>query len=107
MTKEQLIQQIIADLGENYRNDNTVLETIVVEPVNDALYISNRRFLADQGVQIGILAPDIRKAVKSIYLQRGSEDTVSKSELGISSSYDDVKDRLRRDIIKGNKRVIV
>lgn len=107
MTREELLTSIIDDLGANYREDrNGVLESLLDETISDALFISNRNG-KNVPEQLDILAADIRRAVKSIYLLRGSEDAVSRSELGISSSYDDVKDRLRRDIIRGGKRLLI
>lgn len=114
MTKEELLASIKTDLGENYHETtDNLLESILDEVINDALFISNRKFKIDSedpstlSSQLDILSSEIRRAVKSIYLQRGAEDVSSNSQSGISSSFDDVKQRLRDDIIKGGKRILV
>ncbi len=114
MTKNELKNSIIADLGANYQeSDSELLGALLDEVINDALIISNRQYTLDieseetLEKQITILASEIRLCVKSIYLQRGSEDVSSISQLGISSVFEDAKRKMREDIIKGNKRVLV
>lgn len=63
--------KIIADLGNNYRaEDLGVLENIISDISSVALFISNRK-------SIDNLEFEIKEAVKSIYLQRGTEDVNS------------------------------
>lgn len=109
MTKDCLLVSIVADLGANYRDgDSEVLDMILEEVINDALFISNRLSLAENDLenQINILSSEIRRCAKSIYLQRGSEDTTSQSLAGISSQFVDAKEKLKNDIIRGGKRLI-
>lgn len=109
MTKQELLESIKTDLDANYRNDEDVLNELFEEVLNDALFISNRKSLysiADE-TQITILASNIRKCVKSIYLQRGSEDVASQSLSGISNTYDDAIERMKSDIIKQGKRRLI
>ena len=94
------IEKIISDLGANYRNDEEVLQDIVNEITSIASNISNRA-ITDES-----LYPYIKKAVKSVYLCRGAEGLKSKSESGISDSYEDIIDTLRNDIIKNGLRRI-
>lgn len=108
MTKQELLESIKTDLDANYRNDD-VLNELFEEVLNDALFISNRISLyqTKQEEQISILASNIRKCVKSIYLQRGSEDVTSQSLSGISNTYDDAVERMKSDIIKQGKRRLI
>ena len=93
-------KEIIAELGENYESsDEGVLDDIIDEVTTNALFISNR---SDEK----ILTREIKECVKSIYLQRGAEDTKSLSRNGISSTYKDALDELRNNIIKNGKRVV-
>lgn len=96
--------EIIADLGENYNSsDEAVLETILNEVTADALSISNR---SNTEVNKILLKSEIKKCVKTIYLQRGSEDVKSLSTSGLSSSYVDAYNELRDNIIKNGKRKV-
>ena len=95
-----MIEEIIAELGDNYNtSDSEVLETILDEVTTNALFISNRSDYKD-------LTREIKECVKTIYLQRGAEDTKSLSQSGISSTYKDAFEELRNNIIKNGKRVV-
>ncbi len=109
MTKEKLLESIKTDLNANYRNDDEVLNDLFEEVLNDALFISNRKKLyeTNEEKQITILASNIRKCVKTIYLQRGSEDVTSQSLSGITNTYDDSIERMKADIIKQGKRLLI
>lgn len=109
MTKADLLNSIVADLGANYRNDNEVLGALLDEAVNDALLISNRFQFKDTNLeaQLDILASNIRKCVKSVYLLRGAEDVKSQSVSGISSTYENAVEQMTYDIIRTNKRVLM
>lgn len=96
-----MLEEIKNNLAENYRNDDDVLQQIIDDVTADALSISNRATS-----EINLLKYEIKKCVISIYLQRGSEDSSSKSESGVSSTYIDAIEKLRNDIIKNGKRVI-
>ena len=105
---QSLMTSIIADLGANYRSeDSEVLTDIYNEAVNNALRFSNRQYKSDQDAQIEILASDIRRCVKTIYLQRGAEDVSSQTQSGLASVYDDAMERMRNDIYKGGKRILI
>ena len=78
--------------------DDNVLEEIFEEVSSIASDISNR---PEDDVK---LFPHIKKAVKAIYLSRGSEGLTNRSEGSISSSFEDVIDKLRNNIIKTGLR---
>ena len=112
MTKAELLSSIIADLGANYHEtDNVLIEALFDEAVNDALLVSNRIQYAGtadgMSAQLGVLAPNIRKCVKSMYLLRGAEDVKSQSTSGLSSTYENAIETMNHDIIRTNKRVLM
>lgn len=98
MNENNNIDKIIADLGANYKEDKEVLEEILKEVSSIASDISNRQKDDEK------LFPYIKKAVKAIYLCRGSEGLQSRGEGSISSSYEDIIEKLRNDIIKNRLR---
>lgn len=112
MTKENLLNSIISDLDANFKNDSLVLSALLDEVINDALFTSNRDQLVDSAdtstleSQLDVLASNIRRAVKTIYLQRGAEDTKSQSLSGLSSTYDDVIETMKNSIIRSGKRIL-
>ena len=97
---DENIDKIIADLGPNYKNDIDVLEDILEEISSIASDISNRT--ADDEK----LFPYIKKAVKAEYLARGAEGLISRNEGSVSSSFEDIIDKLRNNIIKSGLRRI-
>ena len=112
MTKQNLFNSIVADLGANYRNeDSRLLGALLDDVVNDALLVSNRRWLATDDekleAQLSVLSSNIKKAVKSIYLLRGAEDVKSQSLSGISSTYENATETMTYDIIRTGKRILM
>lgn len=97
---EANIEKIIADLGANYKEDEEVIKEILEEVSSIASDISNRK--ADDKR----LFPYIKKATKAIYLSRGAEGLTSRNEGSISTSFEDIIDKLRNDIIKSGLRRI-
>lgn len=112
MTRNDLFESIIADLGANYQEDDEkLLGALLDEAISDALIISNRSRLAalsKEGMaeQISILSSNIRKAVVSTYLARGSEDVESQTVSGLSSTFENAIDTMSKDIIKQGKRIL-
>lgn len=100
MADTNSIDKIIADLGANYKEDKEILSEILEEVTSIASDISNR---PANDVK---LFPYIKKATKAIYLTRGAEGLTSRSEGSISSSYEDIMEKLRNDIIKSGLRRI-
>ena len=98
MAKTNNIDKIIADLGANYKNDVNVLNEIFEEVSSIASYISNRQKDDEK------LYPYIKKATKAIYLCRGAEGLQNRGEGSMSSSFEDIIDKLRNDIVKNGLR---
>lgn len=94
------IDKIINDLGPNYRGDTNVLKQILEEISSIASDISNRQKNDTK------LFPYIKKATKAIYLTRGAEGLTSRNEGSISTSFEDIIEKLRNDIIKSGLRRI-
>lgn len=110
---QSLKESIITDLGDNFKSgDESLIKQLLEEVLNDALIISNRDKLyvnetdETDSTQIKVLSSNIRKAVKTIYLQRGAEDVVSNSVSGLSNSYDAAIETMSKDIIRQGKRII-
>ena len=94
-----MLDKTINDLGANYnKNDEEVLEDILSEVSSIASNISNRNVDDEK------LYPYIKKDVKAIYLCRGAEGMQSTSESGVSSSFEDIIDKMRNDIVKNGLR---
>lgn len=111
MDLNELINSIKVDLGVNFKEgDDEILNAITKETFNDALFISNRKSLYEKegtcSEQIEILAPNVRRCVKTIYLQRGSEDVSASSLSGLSVTFDDAIKRMHDDIVKQGKRKV-
>lgn len=94
------IDKIIADLGPNYKNDKNVLEDILEQVSSIASDISNRQKDDEK------LFPYIKRAVKAEYIARGAEGLTSRNEGSVSSSFEDIIDKLRNNIIKAHLRRI-
>lgn len=97
---ENSIDKIVADLGANYKEDEEVLTDILEEVSSIASDISNRQKNDEK------LFPYIKKATKAIYLSRGAEGLSSRNEGSISTSFEDIIEKLRNDIIKSGLRRI-
>lgn len=101
--QEKVLAELIKDLADNYRNDKDVLSTILNDTISNALFVSNRSY---NNKNIMILLPEIKEAVKSIYLQRGSEGSNSVSELGTSNSFKNPLEEMKKSIVSTGKRLI-
>lgn len=105
--KDTILDEIKADLDVLYRDDDEVLISLLDDVIQDALFISNRQHKKDSENQLKILKSNIKKAVKSIYLQRGAEDVKSLGQGGISSTYDNAIETMEKDILRQNKRLVI
>lgn len=93
-------EEIIANLGSDYRaTDTVVLDNLIKDVTSQALFISNRK--TSDGLEY-----EIKEAVESLYLQRGTQDVESLSESGRSAVYRKVMTELRKNIVSNGKRRI-
>lgn len=94
-----MLEKIKNNLGANYKeNTDTVLQDIIEDMTSIACDTSNRKKDDEK------LFPYIKKAVRSEYMARGAEGLLSRSEGSISSSYEDIIEKLRNNIIKNGLR---
>lgn len=103
--RNSILNEIKEDLSDNYRNDDNVLSAILDDVITDALMISNRGHKLDVDNQLSILKSNIKKAVKTIYLQRGTEDVKSNGQNGLSNAYVSAVEEMGKDILRQNKRL--
>ncbi len=92
-------EEIIADLGSNYRADReSVLDDKIKDVTARALFISNRK--TSDGLEL-----PIKEAIKSLYLLSGTEDVENLSESGRSAKFKDVMATLERDVSSLGRRI--
>lgn len=96
-TKRDDIDMIIDDLGANYKDDENVLKNILEEVSSIAFDISHNKNKEQ-------LFPYVKRAVKAEYIQRGSEGLLSRTEGSVSSQFEDITEKMRRNIIKNGLR---
>ena len=95
-----MLDQIKNDLGTNYHEANDdVLKGLISYYTQIASNASNRNKYDK------MLEPYVYIAVKEAYIRRGDEGTSSSNEGGLSASYVDIEEKLRKNvrcIRKGN-----
>lgn len=91
--KEKMIKRLKADLSENYKDDEVVLSGLIDDYISLASDITNRK---PTDVKI---YPYVYTAVKKAYLRRGDEGSTSSSEGGLSTSYIDIEEKLKKDVM--------
>lgn len=102
--KENILDSIIGDLSDNYRSeDYNSLKILLDDVITNAFFISNR---IENKSNLQLLSLEIKECIKSIYLQRGTEDVNSLTTSGKSSVFVDAIEKLRNNIIHNGKRVI-
>ena len=114
MSRDELLQSIIKDLGANYSTDDeSILSEILDEVIDDALFASNRYSKAQRSPQekekhITVLQSDIRNCTKSIYLRRGAEEISSENNgvLSLNMTFENAIDNMTAHIIKTGKRLL-
>lgn len=95
-----MLDEVKLMLGDNFKaGDDALLQSIIEDLTKDALFISNRS-------EETLLKSEIKEAVISTYLLRGAEGLNSLSQGGVSSSFKDIKDKMKKDIISNGKRII-
>ena len=93
MDNDTLLEKIIDDLGSNYHDEEEVISNLIEAYIKIASHASNREETGEK------LEPYIITAVVSAYLRRGDEGTNSSNEGGLSSSYIDIEDKLKKDVM--------
>lgn len=91
--KKDFVEKLKKDLSENYHEEN---DEVLEEYLNHYLQIasdSSNRAVSDKKI-----IPYVYSAIKSSFIRRGDEGKSSSSEGGISSSYIDIEEKLRKDI---------
>lgn len=93
-----MLEKIKKDLGANYNeNNDEVLKEIIEEVSSIASDISNNK-------DVDKLFPYIKRAVKAEYNARGTEGLLSRTEGSISSQFEDIIEKLEKNIIKARLR---
>ena len=94
-----MLEKIKIDLGTNYHeaNDN-VLKNLINYYMQIASNTSNRNIYDEK------LEPYVYTAVKEAYIRRGDEGSFSSNEGGLSATYVDIEEKLRKDREKIEKR---
>lgn len=111
MSVNEVLQEIILQLGDNYQpEDLNILTNDLMHIIRQASFISNRDIdvsqLDKQDKNLTTLCSEIIDATIIKYQRRGTEYAKNKSELGESSTFIDPDELLRINIIKNGKRVI-
>ncbi len=96
-----MLSKIKKRLGANYiEGTDDVIQDIIDDITPIACDISNRDKNDEK------LIPYIKKAVISEYLTRGAEGLLSRTEGSESSTFEDIIDKMRSNIIKDGVRRI-
>ena len=96
-----MLKEIKKRLGANYiEGTDEVIQDIIDDITPIACDISNRDEHDEK------LIPYIKKAVISEYLTRGAEGLLSRTEGSESSTFEDIIDKMRSNIVKNGVRRI-
>ena len=96
-----MLQEIKDRLGANFvSGDDNVLLDIIDDMTLIASNTTNREITDTK------LEPYVKKAVISEYLRRGDEGSKSSSEGSLSTSYDDIENKLRKDLVRNGLRLL-
>lgn len=102
--KNTLLIDLKDDLSVNYDSeDYKILNVLLDDTITNACFLSNRQ---ENLNNLKLLSTEIKECVKTMYLQRGTEDVKSSSINGRSLTFEDSFEKLRENIIKNGKRVI-
>lgn len=89
-----MLETIKRDLADNYRpNTDEVIAEFIIQYTTIASHSSNRK------KDDTMLYPYVFTAVKEAYIRRGNEGMNSSNEGGLSSSYIDIEEKLRKDVL--------
>lgn len=91
--KNKMLERLKLDLSVNFKTgDDSVLSDFIDDYISIASNNSNRRKDDER------LYPYVYKAVKSAYLLRGNEGSSSSTEGSLSTSYEDIEEKLAQKV---------
>lgn len=90
----EIIDMIKKDLDVNYHDKE---DDVIKEMYKHYLQIASNT--SNRNINDKLLIPYVYTAVKSAYLRRGNEGSTSNNEGGLSSSYIDIEDKLKKDVL--------
>lgn len=96
MQDDTLYKSIKSALGVNYNEKNEDSKQYIIDAIEDYKLIASNESNCKK--DDSLLIPYIKEAVISAYLRRGKEGNSSNSEGGISDTYIDIADKLRKDV---------
>ena len=99
INEKKILQSVKQRLSTNYISGT---DDILIDIIKDTTRIAND--IAGLRKDEERLNPYIKSAVIAEYLKRGAEGMLSRSEGGISSSFEDIVDKMQKNIVKGNLR---
>lgn len=89
-----MVEKVKKDLADNYHESSDEVITELIERYTGIASDASNRKKTDEK-----LTPYIFTAVKEAYLRRGDEGSTSSNEGGLSSSYVDIEEKLRKDVL--------
>ncbi len=89
----EMIELLKKDLADNYHDDDDVLQEYIRIYSDIASHASNRES------KDPLITSYVYTAVKEAYIRRGDEGSSSSNEGGLSSSYIDIEEKLRKDCL--------
>lgn len=91
--KNKMLERLKLDLSVNFKTgDDSVLSDFIDDYISIASNNSNRRKDDER------LYPYVYKAVKSAYLLRGNEGSSNSTEGSLSTSYEDIEEKLAQKV---------
>lgn len=96
------LEKIKRRLELTERDQEAVLTDLLVDFLEQAMAKCNR----EEGQETPVLLSIVRDAVCAAYRRRGDEGSASASVGGQSTSYEDITDKMHRDLIRANQRLV-
>lgn len=97
MDNDTLFKSIKSDLGANYNENDENSKKVIIDAIKDYKIVASNESHRKKDDEL--LIPYIKEAVVSAYLRRGKEGSLSNSEGGMSDTYVDIKEKLRKDVL--------
>ena len=95
---EKIIEMLKKDLANNYHEEDVEVITNLYTLYSGVASNTSNRKKEDE-----LLIRYIYTAVKEAYLRRGDEGTSSTNEGGLSASYIDIEEKLKKDTLSVRK----